>query len=35
VKALDPAAYIPMLETGEMVAERYNISREAQDDIQL
>ncbi|MBP8029928.1 MAG: acetyl-CoA C-acyltransferase [Pseudomonadales bacterium] len=31
VKALDPAAYIPMLETGEIVAERYNISREAQD----
>ena len=32
VKALDPAAYIPMLETGEVVAARYNISREAQDE---
>ena len=31
VKALDPAAYIPMIETGEVVAERYKISREAQD----
>ncbi|MEP3563893.1 MAG: acetyl-CoA C-acyltransferase [Marinobacter sp.] len=26
-----PAAYIPMIETAEIVAERYNISREAQD----
>jgi len=33
VKAVDPAAYIPMLETGEIVAERYNISREAQDEL--
>jgi acetyl-CoA C-acetyltransferase len=33
VKALDPAAYIPMIETGEVVAERYNISREAQDEL--
>ncbi|MCC7517103.1 MAG: acetyl-CoA C-acyltransferase [Pseudomonadales bacterium] len=32
VKALDPAAYIPMLETGEVVAERYGISRAAQDE---
>jgi acetyl-CoA C-acetyltransferase len=27
-----PAAYIPMIETAEIVAERYGISREAQDD---
>jgi len=27
-----PAAYIPMIETAEIVAERYNISREAQDE---
>jgi acetyl-CoA C-acetyltransferase len=33
VKAVDPAAYIPMIETGEVVAERYNISREAQDEL--
>ncbi len=33
VKAIDPAAYIPMIETGEVVAERYNISREAQDEL--
>ncbi|NWM98524.1 acetyl-CoA C-acyltransferase, partial [Escherichia coli] len=26
-----PAAYIPMIETAEIVAERYGISREAQD----
>ena len=26
-----PAAYIPMIETAEIVAERYHISREAQD----
>jgi acetyl-CoA C-acetyltransferase len=32
VKALDPAAYIPMIETGEVVAERYNISRDLQDE---
>jgi acetyl-CoA C-acetyltransferase len=31
VKAIDPTAYIPMIETGEIVAERYRISREAQD----
>lgn len=28
----DPRAYIPMIETAEIVAERYGISREAQDD---
>ena len=28
----EPAAYIPMIETAEIVAERYGISREAQDD---
>ena len=27
----EPAAYIPMIETAEIVAERYGISREAQD----
>jgi acetyl-CoA C-acetyltransferase len=32
VTALVPAAYIPMIETAEIVAERYGISREAQDD---
>jgi acetyl-CoA C-acetyltransferase len=31
----DPAAYIPMIETAEIVAERYNISREAQDAYSL
>ncbi|WP_416138901.1 thiolase family protein [Halomonas sp. HK25] len=31
VKAVVPAAYIPMIETAEVVAERYGISREAQD----
>ncbi|WP_431024966.1 acetyl-CoA C-acyltransferase [Halomonas sp. H5] len=31
VKAVVPAAYIPMLETAELVASRYGISREAQD----
>lgn len=28
----DPRAYIPMIETAEIVAERYGISREAQDE---
>ena len=28
----EPAAYIPMIETAEIVAERYNISRQAQDE---
>ena len=32
VLAKDPTAYIPMLETAEIVAERYNISREEQDE---
>ncbi len=31
VIAAAPAAYIPMIETAEIVAERYNISREDQD----
>jgi acetyl-CoA C-acetyltransferase len=31
VIAQEPAAYIPMIETAEIVAERYGISREAQD----
>ncbi|MCY4044346.1 MAG: acetyl-CoA C-acyltransferase [Cellvibrionales bacterium] len=35
VEAIDPTAYIPMIETGEIVAERYNISRESQDEYAL
>ena len=31
VKAYRPAIYMPMLDTAEVVAKRYNISREAQD----
>ncbi len=31
VVAHEPAAYIPMIETAEIVAERYGITREAQD----
>ncbi|AJP73308.1 acetyl-CoA C-acyltransferase [Sphingomonas hengshuiensis] len=31
VLAREPAAYIPMIETGEIVAERYQVSRAAQD----
>lgn len=31
VLAAEPAAYIPMIETAEIVAERYGISRQAQD----
>ena len=31
VTDIDPTAYIPMIETAEIVAERYNISREVQD----
>lgn len=31
VLELDPTAYIPMIETAEIVAARYGISREAQD----
>lgn len=30
-----PAAYIPMIETAEIVAERYGISRQAQDEYAL
>ena len=32
VVAKEPAAYIPMIETAEIVAARYGISRKAQDD---
>ena len=32
VTAIDPTAYIPMIETAEIVAERYGISRAAQDE---
>lgn len=32
VLAMEPTAYIPMIETAEIVAERYGISREAQDE---
>ncbi len=32
VLAIDPTAYIPMIETAEIVAERYGISRDAQDE---
>ncbi|QRY77152.1 acetyl-CoA C-acyltransferase [Pseudomonas sp. PDNC002] len=35
VLAHDPAAYIPMIETAEIVAARYGISREAQDAYSL
>ena len=35
VKAMDSAAYIPMIETAEIVAERYGVSREAQDEYSL
>lgn len=35
VKAIDPTAYIPMIETAEIVSARYNISREAQDEYSL
>ena len=31
VKSYRPATYMPMLDTAEVVANRYNISREAQD----
>jgi acetyl-CoA C-acetyltransferase len=31
VVAMEPTAYIPMIETAEIVAERYGVSREAQD----
>jgi len=35
VTAIDPTAYIPMIETAEIVADRYGISREAQDEYSL
>ncbi|MGJ8668900.1 MAG: acetyl-CoA C-acyltransferase [Oceanococcus sp.] len=33
--AAEPTAYIPMIETAEIVAERYGISRQAQDEYSL
>ncbi len=33
--AIEPNMYMPMLQTAEVVAERYSISREAQDDYGL
>ena len=33
--ALHPAAYMPMIDTAEIVAKRYNVSREAQDNYAL
>ncbi|NIB39214.1 acetyl-CoA C-acyltransferase [Pseudomaricurvus alkylphenolicus] len=35
VLEVDPTAYIPMIETAEIVAERYGISRDAQDEYAL
>lgn len=35
VQAFDPTAYMPMIETAEVVCERYNISRESQDAYSL
>ena len=35
VKAYAPATYMPMLDTAEVVAKRYNISRQAQDEYAL
>jgi acetyl-CoA C-acetyltransferase len=35
VVAIDETAYMPMLETAEIVSQRYNISREAQDRYSL
>jgi acetyl-CoA C-acetyltransferase len=35
VTAIDPTAYMPMLETAEVVSERYGISRESQDEYAL
>lgn len=35
VTAIDPTAYMPMLETAEVVSDRYGISREAQDEYAL
>ena len=33
--AMTPAAYMPMLQTAEVVAQRYGVSREAQDEYAL
>ena len=33
--ALHPAAYMPMIDTAEIVAKRYNVSRESQDNYAL
>lgn len=35
VIASEPTAYVPMIETAEIVAERYGISRQAQDEYAL
>ncbi len=35
LKANKPALYMPMIETADIVAKRYNISREAQDEYAL
>lgn len=35
VTDIDPTAYIPMIETAEIVADRYGISRQAQDEYAL
>lgn len=35
VLGVDPTAYIPMIETAEIVCDRYGISREAQDEYSL
>jgi len=35
VTAIDPTAYMAMIETAEVVSERYGISREAQDEYSL
>jgi acetyl-CoA C-acetyltransferase len=35
VTAIDPTAYIPMIETAEIVAQRYGISRAVQDEYAL
>lgn len=35
VTEIDPTAYIPMIETAEIVSERYGISREEQDEYAL
>lgn len=35
VTAIDPTAYMPMLETAEVVSDRYGISRESQDEYSL